>query len=294
MKSLAKSIRNNLIVFSGEDYAIIRDCGFRIQAYFATIGLFVLTILLCCFLSAVYFTEHLFHNWLLDIGVGIIWGYIVTNLYVLLLYTISPVLIPTKQNETRRKTQTINFNISLILRIVLIVLLAIITTQPLNIFLLKPESTEFAKDIRELLSNNTVAWLVTIFVTALFLLPIYLKYSLRRWSDFYEKKAYIEKKIVSEEYIYLKSTYKFVLELNIDKYNQNVRNNLQPYLNQLKRQNTTTYQRYLEKINKELNAEPLEKYEYWADAPFRTASKSSRRQILSETDLLNLIYKTKN
>ncbi|MBK5214801.1 MAG: DUF4407 domain-containing protein [Flavobacteriaceae bacterium] len=101
MNSIPKSLRVHFWKLSGEDFTIIKNCGAKIQFYFSTIGAFVLTILICCFLSAVYFTEHLFHNKFLDIGVGLVWGYIVTNMYVLLLYTITPSLLPVKNKKKK-------------------------------------------------------------------------------------------------------------------------------------------------------------------------------------------------
>lgn len=290
MSSLLKSIRNNLCKFSGEDYAIIRKCSTKIQIYFSVIGLFVLLILLCCFASALYFTEHLFHSAIADIGVGIIWGYIVTNLYVLLLYTITPTLLPKKERRKNdNKTKKFRFSFSMALRIG-IVLLAMITAQPLNIFLLKPNTEAFAFDIRNLLTNNIFAWIVTFFVIAVFLLPIYLKYSIRKLGEFYENKADIKKRIIDGDYRDFKVEYSQVLESNISKYNKSVWKNLMPYLNRLEKVNAVSYQRYFAEIEKELALEKIEKYEYWADPPYRTIYKSRTNNTLSEQDLLNHIY----
>ncbi|MGV3547861.1 MAG: DUF4407 domain-containing protein [Pedobacter sp.] len=294
MRLIVKKLANKLCILSGEDYAIIRECSLRIQLYFSIIGLFVLVILICCFLSAVYFTEHLFHNQLLDIGVGLIWGYIITNLYVLLLYTISPVLIPTRKSIHSPKKRELDFNVSLILRLMLIVLLAIITTQPLNIFLLAPDSKAFAYDIKLLLSENPIAWFINLFVTSIFLIPIYIKYIIRKRSNFYEKKAYIEKRLVDEEYHELKINYRYILEHNITSYNKSTWSNIEPFLNQLKQINLNSYQKHFKEIYDELNNEKIEKYEYWADAPYRTKNKVVKNLPLTEQDLLNLIYPKSN
>ena len=294
MKSVVKNLRNKLCIFSGEDYAIIRQCSLKIQFFFSLIGLFVLAVLICCFFSAVYFTEHLFHNWILDIGVGLIWGYIVTNLYVLLLYTISPVLIPTRKSIYSPRKRELDFNISLILRLMLIVLLAIITAQPLNIYLLVPDSTTFAHDIKTLLSNDLIAWLITLFITSIFLIPIYLKYIIRKRSDFYDKKAYIEKRIVDEEYAELRAKYNQTLQHNISAYNKNTWTVLEPLLNQLYKIDPISYKKHFEEISRELVNERIEKYEYWADAPYRTKSKATKQPLFTEKDLLNLIYPTEN
>lgn len=241
-----------------------------------------------------YFTEHLFHNQLLDVGVGLIWGYIVTNLYVLLLYTISPVLIPTRKSIYSPKTRELNFNISLILRLMLIILLAIITAQPLNIFLFAPDTIAFARDIKALLTNNPLAWLVTLSVTSIFLIPIHLKYIIRKSSDFYDRKAYIEKLIVDEEYNELRSKYKQTLQHNISTYNKNTWIALEPLLNQLNKIDPISYKKHLEEIYRELMDERIEKYEYWADAPYRTKNKAAKQTPFTEKELLNFIYPNEN
>ena len=249
MSSLPKGIRNSLCKFSGEDFAIIRVCSIKIQLYFSVIGLFVMLILLCCFLSALNFTEHLFHNAIADIGIGIIWGYIVTNLYVLLLYTITPVLLPKKEKiRNYIKIKLFQFNISLGLRIFLVILLAIITAQPLNIFLFKSDSQSFAIDIRNLLTNDFRAWFITLIVTAIFLMPIYLKFSIRKLVEFYEKKAEIEIKIIEDDYKDFTKDYKKIFEYNLSNYNKIVWENLMPFLTKLEQLNPIAYQKQLTEI----------------------------------------------
>jgi len=291
MKSQLKNIRNFLCKLSGEDFAIIKECSRKIQLYFSVIGFFVLLILLCCFLSALNFTDHLFHNPIADIGVGLLWGYIVTNLYVLLLYTISPTLLPNKERKKSKiKTQSIRFSFSMLLRIGLVIILAMITAQPLIVFVLNPETEAFANEIRILLANNPLAWIITIFVIGLFLLPIYLKYSIRKLGEFYEKKANIEKLIVDEDYDIFKNKYKNLLELKISEYNKAAWLNLIPYLEKLKEINKDSYIKHFSEIKEELIDEKISKYEYWNDPPYRTILKSNTQNRLSEKDLLNHIY----
>lgn len=291
MSLYLKDIRNSLCKFSGEDFAVIRVCSTKIQLYFSVIGIFVLLILLCCFLSALYFTEHLFHNAIADIGVGIIWGYIVTNLYVLLLYTITPSLLPKKEKKKNDKTtKSFELNFSMALRIGLVILLAMITAQPLNIFILKPDTQAFAFDIRNLLAHDLKAWIVTIFVITIFLLPIYLKYSIRKLGEFYEKKAEIKKQIIEDDYKDFKKKYKQIIENNISNYNKSVWENLMPLLTKLEQLNPIAYQKHITEIKNELVTEKIEKYEYWANPPYRTKNNSKIKNILSEKDLLNHIY----
>ncbi len=291
MSSLLKVIRNRLCTFSGEDYTIIQKCNVKIQFYFSLIGLLVLVILLCSFASALYFTEHLFHSVIADIGVGIVWGYIITNMYVLFLYTISPTLLPTKIRKKQEvKTNQFQLSFSMGLRIFIVILLAVIIAQPLNVLILKPNSPALAFDIKDLLASNPLATIITLAVVAIFLLPVYLKYNIRKLGEFYEKKAEIKKRILEDDYKDFKKEYRQILESNISNYNKSVWGNLMPFLNKIEKINPISYQKYFAEIEKELATEKIEKYEYWANPPYRTIHKSRTKNILSEQDLLNHIY----
>ncbi len=291
MNSTIQKIRDRLCIYSGEDYAIIRKCNTKIQFYFSVIGGFVMAILLCCFISAYFFTDHLFNSIFLDFGVALVWGYIVTNMYLLLLYTISPTILPLKQrHKNNNKIELPIYNISFLLRIILIILLAIVTAQPLNILILRPFTTTYAQDIKLLLSNNSISWLITFFVCCIFLLPIYLKYSIRKFGDFYEKKAEIEKRIIEDDYTEFKNHYNHLLEQNISKYNKSVWEGVLPYLNKLDKIEATNQNRHFTEIKEELVNENPEKYEYWADPPFRTTRKIKFNTPNTEQDFLNDIY----
>lgn len=291
MTSLLKRARNNLCKLSGEDYSLIRVSNEKIQLYFTLIGLFVFLILLFCFLSALSFTEHLFHNILADIGIGIIWGFTVTNLYVLILYTITPSLLPVKDKKKGKQPSiTFEFNLSMFIRIVLVILLSIITAQPLNILILKADSVTFAYDIKYLMSHNPLAWLITVLVIVTFLLPIYLKYTIRNLGEFYEKKANIQKRIISDDYKEFLNIYSNLIEVNLKKYNKNVKENLMPYMSKLEIVNPEKYRLFSEEINKEIRDTKIDKFEYWENPPYRTINKSLRKNILTEQEFLNSIY----
>jgi len=189
-----KKIRDRLCIFSGEDFSIIRKCEPNIQFYFSLIGGFVLAILICCFISAFLFTDSLFHNSIQDFGIALIWGFVVTNLYVLLLYTISPTFLPISIKKNNLKVvekRTISVNSSFILRITLLIILAIIIAQPLNVALLSNPNDTYASTIKMLLSTNVYAWLITSLVAVIFILPVYWKYSIRKLGGFYDVKAKI-------------------------------------------------------------------------------------------------------
>jgi hypothetical protein len=145
MNKAVNQIRLFLCTCSGEDDFIIRKCSKTIQLRFALIGFFVLFIFFCCFLSATFFTYSLFQgtSWV-SIPMGIIWGAIVANIYLLLLYTISPKLLPVafknkigQTIDNRNNAQKVSFiSSSILFRLGLMALLAIIIAQPLNVILL--------------------------------------------------------------------------------------------------------------------------------------------------------------
>ncbi|BDB53080.1 hypothetical protein GENT11_13920 [Flavobacterium ammonificans] len=291
MNLMPENIKKSLFKLSGEDYSIISVGSKKIQFYFSTIGLLVLLILLFSFVSALYFTEHLFHNFFADIGVGLVWGYVVTNMYVLLLYTITPEILPIRiRKKDKYIAKSITFNISMVYRIFVVILLALIIAQPLNVLILKPGSKALAYDIKYLLATNPIASINSFIVIAIFLLPIYFKYSIRNLGEFYEKKAVIEKRIIEDDYKDFKIKYSIQLENNILKFNNHVWENLTPFLEKLEKRNPSVYKKYFDEIKEELINEKTEKYEYWADPPFRTIKRVNSTVNNNEADLLELIY----
>jgi len=135
MNKAVNSFRLFLSIFSGEDDYIIRRCSIGIQISFALIGLFVILIFIGCFVSAYEFSSSLFENRLyVSIPIGIVWAMMVTNMYLLLLYTVCPQILPTKENLIKQTNSF--FSASMFFRISFITLLAIIIAQPLNVKLL--------------------------------------------------------------------------------------------------------------------------------------------------------------
>lgn len=145
MNKTYNTIRLFLFTCSGEDNFILKRCKGQIQRRFALLGFFVLLIFMGCFLSATFFTYSLFDGeakWM-SIPMGVIWGALVVNMYLLLLHTISPAIIPLsskkkkiKNNTIETQTQSKFLTLSMLLRMSFMVLLAIVIAQPLNVKLL--------------------------------------------------------------------------------------------------------------------------------------------------------------
>lgn len=186
--------------FSGEDDFIIRKCNKGIQLAFALIGIFVILVFALCWFSAALFMAHIFDGarWV-SIPVGILWALLVTNLYLLLLYTLSPALLPVahkrkvneqgkikKEHIGRKSGKSSVFSFSFFFRTGIIVLLALIIAQPVNVWLFAPgyeEADRFAEAIRHTLSENSYARITTLLFCIVMLLPVVFKYRVRKISE---------------------------------------------------------------------------------------------------------------
>jgi len=114
-----------LCTFSGDDYNIISRCEKTIQNRFMAIGGFVTVIFALCFIGSYFTFTMLFQNYFIGIPVGIFFSYMITNIYLLLLYTLSKNSFPC---NTDKKAQL--FSISF--RIIFICFIAIVISKPIE------------------------------------------------------------------------------------------------------------------------------------------------------------------
>lgn len=149
MNEATNSFRLFLCTFSGEDNFIIKKCSTAIQVTFALIGTFVIAIFIGCFISAYEFFNSLFQgNFFISFPIGIIWALLVTNMYLLLIYTVSPAILPTRSNKKGINNNF--FTTSMFFRISFMSLLAIIVAQPLNVLFFNASvQTSLQKSIQE-------------------------------------------------------------------------------------------------------------------------------------------------
>ena len=141
MNKTISDIRLFLFTCSGEDNYILKRCNRGIQKRFALIGFFVVLIFVGCFFSATLFSYSLFQGakWI-SVPIGVFWGAMIVNIYLLLLHTISPAIIPLASKKKSRNNDSDNvkenqntfLTFSMLSRIGFIMLLAIIIAQPLN------------------------------------------------------------------------------------------------------------------------------------------------------------------
>jgi hypothetical protein len=116
-------LKKLLCILSGDDYGfIVRS---KMENHFAWIGLYVLAVFLLCFGSSYFTFIKLFPNYWIGIPIALFFAWMITNIYLLLLYTLSKNVLPHKKHNGTRL-------FSLILRIAFVSLIAVIVSKPLE------------------------------------------------------------------------------------------------------------------------------------------------------------------
>jgi hypothetical protein len=302
MKNTVHKVRHFFCFFSGEDDFIIRRSESIIQFWFSLIG-FIVSLLFICFLWSSYlFVSNMFHDEMLGIIISIIVSLVFINLYLLILYTISPPLLPTKKTIkqgviTKHKSQHSSIKskfigFSLLLRICILILLALFIAQPFNVLILSdaPDHNEYAREIRDVTQKNYLTLLFNFISCIIFLIPVYCKYLIRNHGRYYVDKQRIEHNLILDNYNDYKKTYSAILTNKIASYHSKVWAELMPYLDKLKKIDKSKYDKLYLEIALAIQTEEIVKYEYWADPPFRTIPKNEMSNLLSEEDFLKTIY----
>ncbi|MDP3930672.1 MAG: DUF4407 domain-containing protein [Bacteroidota bacterium] len=115
-----------LCTFSGDDYSIISQCKDKtIQYRFMLIGGFVTAIFALCFISFYFTFTKLIQNNFIGLLIGLFFSYMITNIYLLLLYTLSKNSFPCKTDKAAKL-----FSISI--RVIFICFIAIVVSKPLE------------------------------------------------------------------------------------------------------------------------------------------------------------------
>lgn len=122
------NLSRTLCTFSGDDYSIISQSDRTIQNRFKAIGGFVTAIFALCFISCYFTFTKLFQNYFIGIPIGIFFSYMITNIYLLLLYTLSKNSFPCNTDKTAQL-----FSISI--RVIFICFIAIIVSKPIETIL---------------------------------------------------------------------------------------------------------------------------------------------------------------
>jgi hypothetical protein len=303
MKVMKKnSFKVFLCKFSGEDVYLIQSLqNEKILNAFAFIGFFVFVIFIGCFISVTYFALTIFKgNYITDLLFGLFWGLVISVIYIFLLYTITPALLPTKFKHGKSSINIVdlkklNFTpsgfVSVFYKYLFILIISIIVSQPLNV-LVSSETTEGLGFLEQLkiINDYKIYWFNTFLAFCTFLFPVILKYLVRRFGSFYEKKQLIERKIVEDEYIIFNKKYIELLSKNEMHWNKTIQNNVLPIIQQVEKLVPAAGNKLRNDLMLSLKTTQFEKYEYWADPPFNTRRKENTSNCLPEFDLINYIY----
>ncbi len=303
MKLMKKnSFKVFLCKFSGEDVYLVQSLqNEKILNAFAFIGFFVFVIFIGCFTSVTYFAFTIFKgNYITDLLFGLFWGLVISVIYIFLLYTITPALLPTKFKHGKSSINIVdlkklNFTpsgfFSVFYKYLFILIISIIVSQPLNV-LVSNETTEGIGFLEQLkiVNNSKIYWFNTFLAFCTFLFPVILKYLVRRFGSFYEKKQLIERKIVEDEYIIFNKKYIELLSKNEVYWNNTIQNNVLPIILQVEKLMPAAGNKLRNDLTLSLRTTQFEKYEYWADPPFNTRKKENTSNCLPEFELINYIY----
>lgn len=142
-------------ILTGDDYRIIRLCKAGTRRRFTLIGLLVGLIFFLCFVSSGHALMQVFHSSLAGVLVGIFFALMITNIYLLLLYTLSKTGFPVKPSPIMRL-------LSILLRLIFISVLALIISKPIETIIyakeLKEEIEEFKRKKIEENTLKTIAF----------------------------------------------------------------------------------------------------------------------------------------
>jgi ABC-type multidrug transport system fused ATPase/permease subunit len=120
---------------SGDDVNVIEKCNTTTKKRFTAIGVLVAVIFLLCFISCFFAFTNLLQNLWIGILIGLFFAWMITNIYLFLLYTLSKTGFPYIPNKSARF-------ISVSIRLIFIAFIAVIVSKPI-------ESLIFSKQLQQ-------------------------------------------------------------------------------------------------------------------------------------------------
>jgi hypothetical protein len=309
MKAKLLILKLFLCKFSGEDMEIIKlQVDRKIINSFSTIGFLVIMIFLGCFIGAYKFADIAFgSNNFIDFIIASFWSLICFIIYVFLLYTITPALLPSRhkrkgaiqivsgiESEDYKKMRfTFGGFLSVAYKYIYILIISVVVSQPINILLFSSENLSNGQLIRYIQNINSmpISWIFSALAFFTFLIPIILKYRIRRVTDFYHSKHSIEKKIVLDDYDEFKPLYSTLINRSISISNERLTKKISPLIDKLKEIKSPLASSLEKKLKIAIdNSLNVTKYEHWQDAPFNIQKIEKESYSDEEGDLLNEIY----
>jgi hypothetical protein len=121
-------LEEKIIALAGDDHRIVAHCRPATQKGFSTIGLFVVVISILCVVSSYLAFWHVFNSPAIGIGLALLFSWMITNIYRLLLYT-------TAKDPLPHRRATHGIVLSRVTRIAFVCFIAIIVAKPIESFL---------------------------------------------------------------------------------------------------------------------------------------------------------------
>lgn len=200
---------------TGDDRQIIEQCSDDLKNKFSIIGFIVFILFILCFISGWISLDLMSSNIFINIPCSLFFAWMLTNIYLVILSTFSKPVLPTRK-------QTIIKNLSIVVRIILILLISVYVSKTIETKLLgsvinwrnlvinklDAEPT-FSQKLSVLCSiaPYSLSWLATIFLVYLFFLPIIIKARLNLDSQYYVLKKDIDNRIILNNYEEFKKGY---------------------------------------------------------------------------------------
>lgn len=120
---------------SGDDVNVIDKCDTSTKKRFTVIGILVALIFIMCFISCYFAFTRLLQNLWVGILIGLFFAFMITNIYLFLLHTLSKTGFPYIPNKTARF-------ISVSIRLIFIAFISVIVSKPI-------ESLFFSKKLKQ-------------------------------------------------------------------------------------------------------------------------------------------------
>jgi hypothetical protein len=142
MKLFWRYLHHQLWKKSGGDFHVIIHCSDRVENIFSIIGLFVYFISFITFISISIGTTILLGSFWFGLPLALFIGWLVHNIYLVLLLTFSKNVLPSKdEKENKFLSRTIKF--------AFIVFIATVVSKPLEVGILYNRTTEKVNEYRE-------------------------------------------------------------------------------------------------------------------------------------------------
>ncbi len=151
------------------------------------------------------------------------------------------------------------------------------------------KNTLYTLKIRLLMTGNLFALIIAILTIAVFCIPVFAKFFIRKKFNYYKFRAGSEKTIISRLYEIHRKAYADLINAKLKAQLDNSNEYLLQKLAPVKHINMTLYERFENEILQGTDSPDIEKFEYWNDAPFRTQRKSDI-MLPTKEDLIKKLY----